>query len=130
MTLTKRAGNGEYNGHNISDRMNVQAIPESTEAELTCQSEPDEVSVCLSHFELDASFWAVLLKGKLGVETVEALGDVGWHLLPFLVQFARKPEEKKALINLFWINTVILLEKACSQKNGYHHCLKYNYKPS
>ena len=97
----KRAGNSKCNSHN-SDKVNVQTTPECTEAELTCQSEPDEVSICLSHFKLDASFWADLLKRKLGIETVEALDDVRWHLLPFLVQFVRKPEEKKALKKLFF----------------------------
>ena len=104
---------GDNEGHpRGAGILDIQTLPETNELRATCKSQYEEtLSKQLSCVELDVSFWAGLLKEKLGIESFQAFQDVGCQIYSFLLQFVRYPKERKALKRLLHVHVGELFKK-------------------
>ena len=66
----------------------------------------DSIESKLMKVELDASYWTNVFKKELGIQSPRALEYVGYESYEILVQFVRKPWEKKALRKLLKLESV------------------------
>ena len=72
----------------------------SPKIEVPVNPPDDSIESKLMKVELDASYWTNVFKKELGIQSPRALEYVGYESYEILVQFVRKPWEKKALRKL------------------------------